>query len=815
MIVAAPLLVSAVSPTNFAVPEIQGPQPNTDPDLLDDEVQGPQEDPSLELPVHDGLRVLADRVVFDKDRQVVDILGHVEVHSPPFIVFADKVQVDFSRRQIRSIGRVRVVEDNRLIVCEKAMVRMKSGVGTLDRVRFEIRDQPVPLAQVRELEAMGRSWPGALWLFGHARRIDRAASGALILRDAEVTPCDCGSDPPSWKMRAARVDIITEHGAWARWPVLQVGEVPVLILPAWYVPLSGRQSGLLAPRLELRDGFWFRQPLYLTLGRSADMTLTPGFVLRRGPRLEGEMRWAPAQGNQGSLRLTGQWDEKFLAAQALSRPSLWTGISAQGEQLPATRGSLRLFHSSKFGRQGLMGPGSAVIDLRLSSDRLVASDFGNSLGARIEPYLRSAAQLGAGFGQDFYLGAQAAGYQDLRQQKLLFFPDPGLTPYRAPMLEARLLPLGLGPLVLKAESDLLRNGLWGSGLASPLELDVSQESWRLATMAGLDWPLRLGPYLQAGAGLAYRHAWYFSEAGKLRWAGQSFVRGRLSTTLRRSWRVDSGKDEAHARVWQHRVQPFVRYVAQPWGINDGAGATPILDERDRMARGLGGGQQLLLGVGQSLRLRQGNRALEVLSLTLAQGFDLDAVGAQSWAALDPDSQVDVTRQSILANTLLSSDLKYRALSGRLLLAMRPQDLQLATMLSRISVAFSKQFAMSLSYDYLGEQPADMLYATTYELFGDDAIPVPEVAVADRLATSLAYSPWDNVKLRYGVELALVAGRDGNLLRRVLAHGGSMTYRSACKCWEAGLRLRFWPDRDMPDVGFVLTVNGFGEQISVF
>ena len=59
---------------------------------------------------------------------------------------------------------------------------------------------------------------------------------------------------------------------------------------------------------QLRDGLWTVQPVYLTLGRSFDTTLAPGFVLNRGARFEGEARWHPVRGQVGQLNLIWQHD---------------------------------------------------------------------------------------------------------------------------------------------------------------------------------------------------------------------------------------------------------------------------------------------------------------------------------------------------------------------------------------------------------------------------------------------------------------------------------------------------------------------------
>ena len=48
----------------------------------------------------------------------------------------------------------------------------------------------------------------------------------------------------------------------------------------------------------------------------------------------------------------------------------------------------------------------------------------------------------------------------------------------------------------------------------------------------------------------------------------------------------------------------------------------------------------------------------------------------------------------------------------------------------------------------------------------------------------------------------------------------MAYESACRCWNAGVRMRFWPDasgrmRPMPDIGLQLSITGPGGEMALF
>ncbi|MBN2361604.1 MAG: LPS-assembly protein LptD [Deltaproteobacteria bacterium] len=774
----------------FAVPEIAGPEISADPDTAI-EVVAPVASADPDAPSPARLRVRADRVQFTSDQQVILVEGNVEVHDPPFVLLADALRVDFGARRIDALGRVRVVERNRLLACRQAEVQMATSIGWLRGARFEIRDQPVPIERARDLDALGHSWPGTLWLFGEAREVKRESNGALVLSDAMVTPCDCGDDPPSWKLAAAHVDVVTDHGAWAHWPVLYVSEIPVFALPVWYIPLSDRQSGLLAPRFVLRDGFWLLQPIYVTLGESADLTLSPGIVLTRGPRAELELRWAPWVGSDGFVQLATQWDEKFMGEAGGTRESPLVSRAADGERVYAERAALRLRHRESRGRS------AAVVDLRLTTDRRVAGDFGDTLGARVEPYVRSAAQASLALDDNMLIGAHASAYQDLQQQRLLFFPTPGTTPYRAPALFWHLLPTGIGPLVVAGDADVVRLGLLGSGSASPLVSDSLHEAWRLALAPRLQLPWRLADVARAELGLGMRQALFAPDLGDARFAGALLVDSSVSSELARVYEL--GRDR-----WRHAVEPFLRYAGVPLLWSDSRGQRPVLDEVDRFAVT----HQFLAGVRNRLHLRRaGGAILPVADVTLAQGLDLQGLrGAGS---------AEAAWQNASADTLIAARLSYMSLSARFLVAAQPVSGRVGALLSEVRLGFPNSLTVGASYDYIGTRPADLLYAANHELFGDTAIPVPSLPVADRLAVGISCTPWRNTRVGYSGELAILAEDRRQVFRRVLTHGGEVVYRSSCNCWEAGLRTRFWPDRPLPDVGLVLTVTGFGEQISIF
>jgi LPS-assembly protein len=96
-------------------------------------------------------------------------------------------------------------------------------------------------------------------------------------------------------MKAARAthdqaaQTIQYRDAW-----LELGGVPVLYLPFFQHPdgTASRQTGLLAPAFGTSSvlGQFYAQPYYVTLGKSADLTLEPIFFSKENPVLAAEYR---------------------------------------------------------------------------------------------------------------------------------------------------------------------------------------------------------------------------------------------------------------------------------------------------------------------------------------------------------------------------------------------------------------------------------------------------------------------------------------------------------------------------------------------
>src|ERR1051325_2900912 len=125
-----------------------------------------------------------------------------------------------------------------------------------------------------------------------ADRVERINLTTIVLTNVEVTACD--EETPKWSFRARKVRIKTGDRARLTSPTFRVKGVPVVYFP--YASLSlkrqDRASGFLTPSFSGSGskGLRLSEAYYLTLGRSADVTLRADLFSKRGIGFGGDVR---------------------------------------------------------------------------------------------------------------------------------------------------------------------------------------------------------------------------------------------------------------------------------------------------------------------------------------------------------------------------------------------------------------------------------------------------------------------------------------------------------------------------------------------
>ncbi|WP_434381014.1 LPS-assembly protein LptD [Melittangium boletus] len=386
------------------------------------------------LPSGESVELSADSVQYEPERRVLTARGHTTLRSGPVLLRADELVYDEGRQTAVARGNVMLVNGMMAAVAEALTVDLTSAEAQLDNGLF-MQKRGVTAEQLRlartpqELRNLGET---SVLLSG--QRIVRTGDNAFQVEGIALAPCLCEGGAPSWHVEARSAHVALGERATLTWPVVYVGAVPVLALPWLYLPLADRRTGLLIPRptSSALNGFSLEQPVFFTLGRSYDVTLTPGYywgaseqdvtrtlggvaVTReeprttgiRGPRLLSEFRYMPSTRTEGRATLGLLYD-----LQPVRNPVTGGFFLDEAGDLLRTRRGLR-GEASLQHRQELGGGWFNRIDAFAVSDGFYTRDLTADIVARENQYLRSSGVLYRR-DADGWLGLEVALRQDIR-----------------------------------------------------------------------------------------------------------------------------------------------------------------------------------------------------------------------------------------------------------------------------------------------------------------------------------------------------------------------------------------------------------------
>ncbi len=200
-----------------------------------------------------------------------------------------------------------------------------------------------------------------------AERLEWTHGGDFRAEQLWLSPCDC--DQPPWALRARQADGTFEENAILRGGALEICGKALLPIPFAVVPLRERRNGLRLPRLgHGQDGWIVAQPVFLGLGQSTDLTLTPEWRSQRALRVLGESTVRTGIGPDA--RVGGAIGQEQRGAEPRG---MWDADMAGG-----------------------LGRSRAAVDATWLTDPRYLSDYGSDYLGRAAPWTESLLVAGVG-----------------------------------------------------------------------------------------------------------------------------------------------------------------------------------------------------------------------------------------------------------------------------------------------------------------------------------------------------------------------------------------------------------------------------------
>ncbi|HEY5782973.1 MAG TPA: LPS assembly protein LptD [Lysobacter sp.] len=279
--------------------------------------------------------------------------GNVSLNRGDQLLHTDKLIYSSETETYVAEGNVHYQDSSMRVLANRAEGSQKDDTHTIEDVRYQLT------------ERRGN---------GGADRIELKGDQGTLVHSTYST---CSPSERAWELRARRIDVDSAEGfGVAHGATLRLGNVPIMYMPWFMFPVDDRRrSGLLYPGLSLsgRNGFDYKQPIYLNLAPNYDATLIPRIMTDRGESLGGEFRWLY---ENGSGQVQGNWmPTDDLPDNDPSRYTGANGVVIPRDQMPdKNRGQFTLN-----AKHNINSDWYANANLGWISDVYYLQDFSNSL----------------------------------------------------------------------------------------------------------------------------------------------------------------------------------------------------------------------------------------------------------------------------------------------------------------------------------------------------------------------------------------------------------------------------------------------------
>lgn len=256
----------------------------------------------------DPLHFFADKQVWDRKANRVDLIGHAVVSQEGETVMADRILLDQKNRTLDATGACTYVTADTVVQGDEIQLNIDTRTGSITR---------------------GRVSSDSFTLSGE--RINKLSGNRYQTHWGEYTTCrDC---PQSWSLVAQDVDLEFEGYVVLKNVVTKIKDAPAMWLPILALPVkTKRQSGFLAPTslsFSALNGVTAVIPFYWATSKSTDMTFAAGGYSSKGERFTWEGRYRLTSSSDGQANVYYLRDVTFP-----DFPYRWAVDVRQTQKLP-------------------------------------------------------------------------------------------------------------------------------------------------------------------------------------------------------------------------------------------------------------------------------------------------------------------------------------------------------------------------------------------------------------------------------------------------------------------------------------------------
>ena len=514
----------------------------------------------------------SDQLTYDRDQQLYDAHGGVEITRGSLSLRADHAQLSMVTKEMTAWGNVVLREGENVIECERLEINLNTQAGKIYQARLFLKDQNFHVI-AGELEKLGEN--------------------RYRILDGSFTTCD-GERPP-WKFTAKQLDVRADSSGVAKGPIFYIEDIPILYLPWGVFPIvRERQTGFLFPLLgySSKYGPEIKTAFFWAMRKDMDSTLYLDYLGDRGFKEGLEYRYAFTGDTRGRANFYFIDDRVF----------------------GGNRYSFFLQHEQKLPYDSYL-----KWDINHVSDNQYTRDFDEDLprGARIDSrslkLLRSVLFGGKNWDRFSFL-VDSEVFQNLT------LDSNDITVQRLPDLSFYALPQSVFHTPLFFEFSSSYTNFWR---------EKGVEAQRGDILPIISYPMRLFDVLKLDPSLGFRETLYYSyndPTGTFKgWKSRENLEAGLQASLE-FYRVYEAETSSklsklyQVARWMHTIEPVFTYQYSPrvnqrnLPIFDGVDQIPYVNE-------------ITYGITQSLvgrpeKVGAGAGAYEYARLMIYQSYSL-------------------------------------------------------------------------------------------------------------------------------------------------------------------------------------------------
>ena len=233
-------------------------------------------------PEQGPIEIEADRLTYDKEEQLYQAHGNVEIRRGDFFLKADHARLNNATNEMVAWGNVVMREGEDVLECGRLEVNLNTRAGKVYDGKLFLKEQNFHIV---------------------GKEADKLGESTYRIREGVFTTCD--ATRPPWSFSVRELDVDVEGRGVARGPVFYVEDIPIFYFPVVPFPVNReRQTGLLSPTVGYSNlyGPKVKTGFYWAMSQEMDSTLYVDYLGKRGFKEGLEYRYAFPQETTGQTK---------------------------------------------------------------------------------------------------------------------------------------------------------------------------------------------------------------------------------------------------------------------------------------------------------------------------------------------------------------------------------------------------------------------------------------------------------------------------------------------------------------------------------